>query len=215
FEGQAASADVKALVRDFGVGHVVLFGRNVAAPEQVADLVRELQAAARSAAHERPLLIAVDQEGGRVARLKEPWTLWPAARAVGRTGSAEIAREMGRALAEELRACGIRYDFAPCVDGDTNPRNPVIGDRSFGDDPDLVARLGVAMIEGLQQGGVAASAKHFPGHGDTDVDSHLDLPAVDHSRSRLEEIELKPFRAAIAAGVARATTPHALGLPRA
>ena len=89
FEGQAASADVKALIREFGVGHVVLFGRNVAAPEQVADLVRELQAAARGAAHERPLLIAVDQEGGRVARLKEPWTVWPAARAVGRTGSAD------------------------------------------------------------------------------------------------------------------------------
>ena len=106
FEGQAASADVKALVREFGVGHVVLFGRNVAAPEQVADLVRELQAAARSAAHERPLLIAVDQEGGRVARLKEPWTLWPAARAVGRTGSAETsrARWAGRSPRSSARA---------------------------------------------------------------------------------------------------------------
>jgi beta-N-acetylhexosaminidase len=152
----------------------------------------------------------VDQEGGRVARLKEPWTVWPAARAVGRTGSAATAREMGQALAEELRACGIRYDFAPCVDVDTNPRNPVIGDRSFGDDPDLVARLGAAMIEGLQQGGVAASAKHFPGHGDTDVDSHLDLPSVDHSRARLDEIELRPFRAAIAAGVASVMTSHVL-----
>jgi beta-N-acetylhexosaminidase len=210
FEGQTASADVKALIREFGVGHVVLFARNVAAPEQVAELVRELQSAARGASHPQPLLVAVDQEGGRVARLKEPWTVWPAARAVGRTGSAETARAMGRALAEELRACGIRYDFAPCVDVDTNPRNPVIGDRSFGDDPDLVARLGVAMIEGLQQNGVAASAKHFPGHGDTDVDSHLDLPCVDHSRSRLDEVELRPFRFAIAAGVASVMTSHVL-----
>jgi beta-N-acetylhexosaminidase len=210
FEGQAASSDVKALIREFGVGHVVLFARNVAAPEQVAELVRELQSAARGASHAQPLFVAVDQEGGRVARLKQPWTVWPAARAVGRTGSADTAREMGRALAEELRACGIRYDFAPCVDVDTNPRNPVIGDRSFSDDPDLVARLGAAMIEGLQQGGVAASAKHFPGHGDTEVDSHLELPSVDHSRSRLDEVELRPFRAAIAASVASVMTSHVL-----
>ena len=210
FEGHTASADVKALVREFGVGGVVLFARNVSAPEQVADLVRELQSVARDAAHDRPLLVAVDQEGGRVARLRQPWTLWPAARAVGRVGSEETARQMGQALAEELLACGIRYDFAPCVDVDTNPKNPVIGDRSFGDDPDLVGRLGVAMIQGLQAGGVAACAKHFPGHGDTDVDSHLDLPAVDHSRSRLEDVELRPFRMAIAAGVASVMTSHVL-----
>jgi len=210
FEGLAASADVKALIREFGVGHVVLFARNVAGPEQVADLVRELQSAARTAGHELPLLVAVDQEGGRVARLREPWTVWPAARAVGRLGSEETARQMGSALAEELKACGIRYDFAPCLDVDTNPRNPVIGDRSFGDDPDLVGRLGVAMIRGLQENGVAACAKHFPGHGDTDLDSHLDLPAVDHPRSRLDEVELRPFKKAIEAGVATVMTSHIL-----
>jgi beta-N-acetylhexosaminidase len=158
FEGFTASADVKALIRDFGVGHVVLFARNVAGPEQVADLVRELQSVARDSGQERPLLVAVDQEGGRVARLKEPWTVWPAARAVGRAGSEETARRMAQALAEELQACGIRYDFAPCLDVDTNPRNPVIGDRSFGDDADLVGRLGAAMIRGFQENGVAACA---------------------------------------------------------
>ena len=115
---------------------------------------------------------------------------------------------MGGALAAELAACGIRCDFAPVVDVDTNPKNPVIGDRSFGGDPDLVARLGAAMVRGLQDGGVAACAKHFPGHGDTDVDSHLDLPAVDHSRSRLEDVELRPFRKAVEAGVATIMTAH-------
>ena len=210
FEGFTASADVKALVRDFGVGHVVLFARNVAGPEQVADLVRELQSVARDSGQERPLLVAVDQEGGRVARLKEPWTVWPAARAVGRMGSEETARKMAEALAEELVACGIRYDFAPCVDVDTNPRNPVIGDRSFGEDPDLVGRLGAAMIRGFQENGVAACAKHFPGHGDTDVDSHLDLPSIEHSRSRLDDVELRPFRKAIEAGVATVMTSHLL-----
>jgi beta-N-acetylhexosaminidase len=210
FEGLAASADVKALVREFGVGHVVLFKRNVAGPEQVADLVRELQSTARDAGHDRPLLVAVDQEGGRVARLKEPWTVWPAARAVGKVGSEETARRMAEALAEELKACGIRYDFAPCVDVDTNPKNPVIGDRSFGDDPDLVGRLGAAMIRGFQENGVVACAKHFPGHGDTDVDSHLDLPSVEHPRARLENVELRPFRKAIEAGVASVMVSHLL-----
>jgi len=210
FEGLTASVEVKALVREFGVGHVILFARNVEGPGQVAELVRELQSTARDAGHETPLLIAVDQEGGRVARLREPWTVWPSPRALGRTGSEETARRMGAALAAELQACGIRLDFAPCVDVDSNPKNPVIGDRSFGDDPELVGRLGVAMIRGLQEGGVAACAKHFPGHGDTDVDSHLDLPVLDHPRSRLEDVELRPFAKAIEAGVATIITSHVL-----
>lgn len=210
FEGHAASADVRRLIRDYRAASVILFARNVDTPEQVAELVRELQAIARDAGHELPLLIAVDQEGGRVARLRAPWTEWPPLRALGRLDSEEHARRMGEALAAELVACGIRCDFAPVVDVDTNPRNPVIGDRSFGDDPERVGRLGAAMIRGLQDGGVVACAKHFPGHGDTDVDSHLALPAVDHSRSRLEDVELRPFRAAIAAGVASIMTAHVL-----
>jgi len=210
FEGHAASPDVKRMIRDFGVGHVILFARNVDGPQQVAELVRELQGLARDAGHDLPLLVAVDQEGGRVARLKAPWTLWPPLRALGRSGSEDLARQMGEALAAELSACGIRLDCAPVMDVDTNPQNPVIGDRSFGDDPSLVERLGVAMIRGLQEGGVAACAKHFPGHGDTDQDSHLALPAIDHSRSRLEDVELRPFRAAVEAGVASIMTGHVL-----
>jgi beta-N-acetylhexosaminidase len=176
----------------------------------VAELIRELQSLARGAGHELPLLVAVDQEGGRVARLRAPWTVWPPLRAVGRTGSEDVARRLGEALAAELAACGLRLDFAPVMDVDTNPQNPVIGDRSLGDDPDLVGRLGAALIRGLQAGGVAACAKHFPGHGDTEVDSHLDLPAVDHARPRLEEVELLPFRKGIEAGVATIMTAHVL-----
>jgi beta-N-acetylhexosaminidase len=210
FEGHAMSADLRKLVRDYGAGGVILFARNVDTPEQVADLVREVQSAARDAGHELPLLVGVDQEGGRVARLGEPWTVWPPLRAVGRAGSDDLARRMGEALAAELSACGIRCNFAPVVDVDTNAANPVIGDRSFGDDPDLVGRLGAAMIRGLQEGRVAASAKHFPGHGDTGVDSHLDLPTVDHSLARLEDVELRPFRKAVEAGVATVMTAHVL-----
>lgn len=210
FGGHEATVDVKQMIREFGVGSVILFARNVDGPEQVAELVRELQETARAAGHDQPLLVAVDQEGGRVARLKVPWTVWPPLRALGRAGDVALARRMGAALAEELKACGIRLDFAPVVDVDTNPNNPVIGDRSFGDDPELVGRHGAAFVEGLQGGGVAACAKHFPGHGDTDVDSHLDLPVVDHSPSRLHDVELRPFRHAVAAGVASVMTAHVL-----
>jgi beta-N-acetylhexosaminidase len=208
FEGLTASVEAKELIRDFGVGGVVLFARNVAGPEQVAELVRELQETARDAGHERPLLVAVDQEGGRVARLKEPWTVWPPARSVGRGEDEALARGVGAALASELKACGIRLDFAPCVDVDTNPRNPVIGDRSLGSDPELVGRLGAAIVRGLQEQGVAACAKHFPGLGDAEVDPHFGLPTLDLSRVRLEEVELRPFRAAIAAGVATVMVSH-------
>ena len=208
FEGHAVSSDLRRLLRDYGAGGVVLFARNVDTPEQVADLAREMQAVARDAGHELPLVVAVDQEGGRVARLGEPWTVWPPLRALGLAESEDLARGMGEELAKELSACGIRWDFAPVMDVDTNPRNPVIGDRSFGNDPDLVGRLGAAMIRGLQQGGVAASAKHFPGHGDTDVDSHLGLPTIEHSLSRLEDVELRPFRKAVEADVATIMTGH-------
>ena len=210
FDGYTASDDVKRLIRDFAVGHVILFARNVAEPRQVAELVRDLQDVARKAGHDTPLMVSVDQEGGRVARMKEPWTLWPPLRAIGRLKSEEMAREMGKALARELLACGVTLDYAPIVDVDTNPANPIIGDRSFGDDPELVGRLGAAMIHGLQDNGVAACAKHFPGHGDTDKDSHLELPVVDISRRRLEEVELPPFRHAIDAGVATIMTAHIL-----
>jgi beta-N-acetylhexosaminidase len=210
FEGLTPSAEIQALLREFGVGGVILFARNVDGPEQVAELVRELQEIARAAGQEQPLLVAVDQEGGRVQRLKAPWTVWPPLRALGRLGSEATARRVGAALAAELSACGIRCDFAPVVDVDTNPANPVIGDRSFGDDPELVGRLGAAMIQGLQDGGVAACAKHFPGHGDTSLDSHLALPVVEQPRSRLDEVELRPFRKAIEAGVASVMTAHVL-----
>jgi beta-N-acetylhexosaminidase len=210
FDGLEASSDVKRLIRDFGVGHVILFARNVANPEQVAGLSRELQETARDAGHDTPLLIAVDQEGGRVARMGPPWTVWPPARALGRIGSEDLARRMGAALAAECASAGIKCDFAPIMDVDTNPHNPIIGNRSFGDDPDLVGRLGVAMIEGLQGGGVVASAKHFPGHGDTDLDSHLELPTVEQSRSRLQDVEIRPFKRAIAAKVATIMMAHVL-----
>jgi len=188
---------------DRGVGAVALFSRNVESPEQVARLCFDIQKHAG-----RPVLIAVDQEGGRVARLRNGFTAIPSMRAVGASGDETLAHSIGKVLAAELRAVNISMDFAPVMDVDSNPANPVIGDRSFGADPALVARMGSALIKGLQAGGVAACAKHFPGHGDTSKDSHFDLPSLPHPAARLEKIELPPFAAAIEADVAAIMTAH-------
>ena len=208
FDGYIANDHAKRLIRDFRVQSLILFKRNVDTPAQVADLVRELQSVATDAGYTRPLLIAIDQEGGRVQRLRAPWTVWPPLRRIGDLDSEDLARRMAEAISAELKACGIALDFAPVMDVDTNPQNPIIGDRSFGRDAEQVGRLGAAFIEALQGEGIAACAKHFPGHGDTDKDSHLDLPVIEHSRSRLSDVELVPFRKAIAAGVATIMTAH-------
>jgi beta-N-acetylhexosaminidase len=204
FEGSAPSAEVLELVRR-GVYGVILFGRNVVDAEQVAALVAELKRAAG-----RPLLVSIDQEGGRVARLRAPqgFTELPPMRAVGATGDAALAFDVGALLGRELRAVGIDQDYAPVVDVDTNPANPVIGDRSLSRDPAEVARLGAALARGLQSAGVAACAKHFPGHGDTSEDSHTHLPRLAHALERLRAVELVPFRGLAEAGVASVMTAH-------
>jgi beta-N-acetylhexosaminidase len=204
FHGTAASPEVIELVRR-GVYGVVLFARNIESAEQVAALVSELKRAAG-----RPLLVSVDQEGGRVARLRGPqgFTELPPMRAVGSTGDEQLAYQLGALLGRELRAVGIDQDYAPVVDVDTNPANPVIGDRSFARDAAQVGRMGAALARGLQGAGVAACAKHFPGHGDTSQDSHKDLPRLPHALARLRAVELVPFRALAAAEVASVMTAH-------
>jgi len=204
FHGTSPSAEVLDLVRR-GVYGVVLFGRNVESAEQVAELVASLKRAAG-----RPLLVSIDQEGGRVARLRAPqgFTELPPMRALGAARDPELARAVGALLGRELRAVGIDQDYAPVVDVDTNPANPVIGDRAFSRDPAEVGHLGAALARGLQSAGVAACAKHFPGHGDTSQDSHRDLPRLPHPPARLAEVELPPFRALARAGVASVMTAH-------
>ncbi|MBW2269770.1 MAG: beta-N-acetylhexosaminidase [Deltaproteobacteria bacterium] len=205
FEGVAAPADLLELIRRGEVGGVILFARNVESPAQLRRLLATLHAAAPA---ELPLLVSIDQEGGRVQRLRAPWTEWPPMRRLGERDRPEETSALGAALGRELADLGIDLDFAPVVDVDTNPDNPVIGDRSFARTPDAVGRHATALIEGLQGEGVAACAKHFPGHGDTDIDSHLALPRIDHSLERLRDIELPPFRAAATAGVASLMTAH-------
>ena len=206
FAGHSIPPDLKALAREFDLAGVIFFARNVDTPEQVAELSREAQELAR----ELPLWVSVDQEGGRVARLKTPFTLWPPMQTLGRSGDDALAARFARALATELKAVGISLDYTPVLDVLTNPSNPVIGDRSLAERADDVARLGAVIIRTLQAEGIAASGKHFPGHGDTSVDSHFELPLVEHPPDRIEAVELVPFKAAIEAGVASIMTAHIL-----
>jgi beta-N-acetylhexosaminidase len=154
-----------------------------------------------------PLIISTDQEGGTVNRLKGG-THFPGNMVIGATAQTGFARKAGRAIALQLKSAGINMDFAPVVDVNNNPLNIVIGVRSFGSDPHLVANMGVAFIKGMQKAGIASCAKHFPGHGDTSADSHLELPVIEHSRERLEKVEIYPFKQAIKAGVDSIMTAH-------
>src|SRR6478752_2577233 len=172
FDGHQIPAELRALAREFGLGGVILFARNVAEPEQVAEVAFE----AARIVPDLPLWVSVDQEGGRVARLKSPFTEWPPMATLGRSGDVGLAERFARALAFELKAVGVTLDFAPVLDVHTNPKNPVIGDRALAERAADVARLGAAIIKAMQDERVAACGKHFPGHGDTSKDSHLELP---------------------------------------
>ena len=206
FGGEQIPVEIRSLAREFSLGGVILFGRNIVEPRQVAELCRE----ASQLTADVPAWVSVDQEGGRVARLKAPFTEWPPMATLGRSGDVRLAERFARALAAELKAVGITLDFAPVLDVHTNPKNPVIGDRALAERAEDVARLGSAIIRAMQAEGLAACGKHFPGHGDTSTDSHLELPLVEHPPERLREIELAPFRAAIEAGVATMMTAHVL-----
>lgn len=183
-------------------GTVVLFRRNFDSVEQLRALTAELHALPS-----RPL-VAIDHEGGRVQRLTEPFTRFPPAAVLGRRGDPELAYAVGRAMGRELAAAGIDLNFAPVLDVHSNSANPVIGDRALSSDPEAVALLGVALTRGLRDAGVIPCGKHFPGHGDTTVDSHHELPSVQRSRAELERIELVPFRAAVAAEIPMIMSAH-------
>lgn len=203
FDGTEIPPDFEALLREERVGGAILFSRNIVDLPQVARLVSALKRVGPV-----PAWVAVDQEGGRVARLGAPFPQLPPARALGAQASPAQVEQAGRVMARALAKLGFDQTYAPVLDVDSNPDNPVIGDRSFSDDPARVAALGGAFICGLQGGGVAACGKHFPGHGDTLVDSHLALPTLPHGLDRLAEVELPPFAAAAAAGVAAIMSAH-------
>lgn len=208
FEGREAPPDqFLEILRRQHVGGVILFRhKNMGNLAELRGLTRALQRAAAQSG-QPPLLIAADQEGGQLIAVDQT-TPFPGNMALGATGSEKLAYKVGRALGKELSAVGINVDFAPVCDVNSNPLNPVIGTRSFGEDPKLVASLSAALIRGLQSAGVAATAKHFPGHGDTSSDSHHNAPIVMHDAKRIRSVELVPFRAAVNKGVRLVMTAH-------
>ncbi|WP_394120405.1 glycoside hydrolase family 3 N-terminal domain-containing protein [Planococcus donghaensis] len=195
--------EIEQLVKEYHLGGVILFRENVVTTEQTTKLVADYQAAAQK----HSLLMTIDQEGGIVTRLQSG-TDMPGNMALGATRSADLTQNVGKAIGEELSALGINMNFAPSFDINNNPDNPVIGVRSFGEKPELVAELGVAYTKGLQETGTAATAKHFPGHGDTAVDSHLGLPEVPYDLERLKAVELYPFQKAMEADIDAIMTAH-------
>lgn len=206
--GHALTADEKKFIVENNIGGICLFGRNVADPKQVHDLCAEIQSLRHRQADKAPLFIGIDMEGGRVHRLKAPFTVWPAAKKLGDLDAPTVSFHFANRMGQELKAVGINLDFAPCVDVFTNPANTVIGDRALSSDPEIVAKHASALVRGYIKSGVVTCAKHFPGHGNTLIDSHEDLPVENSDMERLEEVELIPFRRTIKARVDMIMTSH-------
>ena len=205
FDGLKPSDEIKGLIKDYNIGGVILFSRNIKDPAQTARLCNSLQEISKT-----PLFICVDQEGGKVSRLPKPFTQFAGNAAIGKSNSVKLAYAFGEITAKELKAVGINANFAPVLDVNTNPDNPIINERAFSNNPNSVSRFGLAVIAGLQDNGVIACCKHFPGHGDTSLDSHHQMPVVEHSIERLNEIELLPFKHAAENDVAAIMTAHVL-----
>ncbi len=203
FDGTSAPASLEMLSEKHGLGGAVLFARNIESPGQVKKLSAQLQ----SLSQHGSLIISIDQEGGNFQRLKPPhFTAFPPACKV----TTQTAFDIGQRMGQELASLGINVDFAPVLDVNSNLKNPIIGERSFSSDHQVVVDVGRLFVKGLNKNGVLACGKHFPGHGDTDQDSHLTLPIVDHPVERLYNIEIFPFKKLVSYGLKAIMTAHVL-----
>ena len=209
FDALKPNDKITSLIRDYGVGAIVLFKRNVRDAAQLQKLCSDLQQIAKEAGHAQPLLLGIDQENGLVTRIPPPVAAqMPGPMTIGATGSPDAAYEVGKATSEMLRYFGINMNYAPVGDINNEPLNPVIGVRSPGDDPEHVARFASACAKGLRENHVVPCMKHFPGHGDTATDSHFGLPVIDKSREDMEKMELIPFRRAVEENIEMIMTAH-------
>lgn len=206
FDGLDINDHVIELIRSKKVGNVILFAKNISTPEQLFKLNQNLQKLAVEASG-IPLLISIDQEGGMVTRIKNGTTYFPGAMTITASSKPNNSYLSGKYMGHILKALGVNMNLAPSLDINNNPKNPVIGVRSFGDEPYTVAKYGCEFIRGLQES-IIATAKHFPGHGDTDTDSHLDLPRINKTLEELKEFELIPFKKAIEMGVLAIMSSH-------
>lgn len=205
--GTSIDANANKLISQFHVGGIIFYKYNFETPTQVIQLVNQLKARNSSSL---PLLLGVDQEGGRVTRLPGGLTNFPPNKQIGQVNNPEFSYKVGTLLGHELKEFGLNLDFAPVLDINSNPNNPVIGDRSFGNNAEVVSKLGIQTMKGIQSQNVITTIKHFPGHGDTSVDSHLDLPIVNKSLKELKELELIPFERAINQGADVVMVAHIL-----
>ena len=204
FQGTKLSSEFINWLQEYRPGGVILFSRNLVDMEQIAQLTNSLQ----ELAPDPPLLIAIDQEGGSVSRLPQDFTIFPSASTVATCQSPDVAYAVAEITAKELRAVGINMNMAPVLDVSSNPENPIIGNRAYGNHPGQVCIFGTATMQGLKNNGIIPCGKHFPGHGDTVTDSHKVLPVVNANRERLNKIELEPFRHAIQQGLPTIMTAH-------
>lgn len=207
-QGTSVDGGIGSMIGSGKVGGVILYNDNIVSAKQTVELTNGLKRA--NAVGKLPLLLSADQEGGSVSRLPKEIAAFPASRTVGQTNDQDYARRIGEALGQAMLAVGLNTDFAPVLDVNTNASNPVIGPRAFGATADIVSRMGVQEMKGIRSQGVIAVVKHFPGHGDTSVDSHKGLPVVDHDLKRLRSVEFVPFAAAIKEGAQAVMVAHLL-----
>ncbi len=208
FEGMTVTRELKNLIHEYHIGGVILFANNVGTAKEILQLTNALQKEAKNAGYVRPLLISIDEENGFVKRIYHEGREYPGALALSATNDPKVAYEIGKATGEDLKALGINWNYAPVLDINNNPSNPVIGVRSFGETPERVVEYGVEVMKGLQSAQVGTAIKHFPGHGDTSSDSHFALPVILHDLDRLHAVELKPFKEAIKNGADCILTAH-------
>jgi beta-N-acetylhexosaminidase len=206
FEGPGVDDHVESMIREHQIGGLILFERNIEDEDQLTSLTAGLKAVNKD--NRLPLFIAVDEEGGRISRLPKGSPRFPSGKALGERGDPDYSFTVGQEIGTALAAFGFNMNFAPVLDIFSNPQNEVIGDRSFGDNPEIVSKLGTAMMRGLQSKNIIPVVKHFPGHGDTRMDSHIDLPVVEHGRERLDGFEFVPFKEAIDSGAEAIMTAH-------
>ncbi|SHH87912.1 beta-N-acetylhexosaminidase [Sporanaerobacter acetigenes] len=207
-EGTAIEENTIELIEDYKVGGFILFSRNINDEHQTLELLNSLKKA--NSNNDIPLFLSIDEEGGRVSRLPKSFEKLPEAKKIGDINDKDFSFKYGKILGERVKSLGFNMDFAPVLDINSNPKNPTIGNRAFGSTIDVVVYNGLEVMEGIQSVGVVPSIKHFPGHGDTSIDSHLDLPIIDKNLNDLKEFELVPFKRAIDEGADMVMVGHML-----
>ena len=202
--------EVEELIRSYHVGGFIFYGNNIKNVKQALQLFNDIKQVNTQQKSGIPLFMSVDEEGGRVSRMPSPLTKIPSAKKMGATLNEQLVSQTGNVLGDQLQAFGLNMDYAPVLDVNSNPKNPVIGDRAYSSDANIVSEMGIAVMKGLQQRNIIPVVKHFPGHGDTSVDSHIGLPIVHHNIERLRQLELVPFKQAIAEGADAVMIAHIL-----